>query len=451
MRGYSNQSIYENGSLALALAPALTPNGVENKPNFFSGYILYPQVFARGILVLADIAMTRYFNYVPVSERDPVLTAQGDRLRAECFSACNGVYARLDLLKDGLDGEIGYGTTNVDIGPELRKSLANIKQKDKFHVNIGNDGFESRNVSTISDNLANLEKKIHEKPVKMPDRWIRALGNTSEINRNMKKAFSLNKVQSQMFISSLPQATGKKASGWVTYTPKGVSVMIRKTKNCVYISGLHRLSALKRVMTDISSMDFYMPSDEEKGYALVEVLLPTAKLTLSLTAEDWQGFSGEGALLTSLADSELLEDAEKISEILEFNSLINELEIAERFNLGTDRIRSVLSFLAVSGKLGYDVGDNAYFHRELPFDADRIFKDNPRLVSAKELVKHVKNISENKWSVISNDTDYRVTYNLLEDELEAKCTCTWYINNKNSRGPCKHILAVQLKEGYYEC
>ncbi len=449
MRGYLNQSHYQDGSLALALAPALTPNGIENNPNFFSGYILYPQVFARGILVLADITTTRYFKFVPVQERDPVLTAQGDRLRAECFSACNGVYARLDLLKEGLEGEIGYGTTNVDIGPELRKSLVSINQKDKFYVNIGNDGFESRNISGLESDLVSLDDTIFEEPVKMPDRWIRALGNTAEINRNMKKAFSLNKLQAQMFISTLPQVTGKSQSGWVAYTPKGAKVMVRKAKDSVYIAGLHRLSALKRVMTDITSMTFYMPSDEEKGYALVEVFLPTAKLTIGLTKEEWQGFSGEGSLLTSLADSKLLEDAEKISEMLEFNSLINELEIAEKYKLSTERIRSALNFLAVSGKLGYDVGDNAYFHRELPYDPDRILKDNPRLVGAKKLLDSVTNIGENQWLVTSNDTDYRVTYDLLQDLMDAKCTCTWYLNNKNKRGPCKHILAVQLKEGEY--
>ena len=61
---------------------------------------------ARGLLVLAVITSTRYFNYAPDAQREPILSAQGDRLRAECFSACNGVYARLDLLQSGFDGEI---------------------------------------------------------------------------------------------------------------------------------------------------------------------------------------------------------------------------------------------------------------------------------------------------------------------------------------------------------
>lgn len=48
---------------------------------------------------------------------DPMLTAHGDRRRAEVFSACNGVAARLDQHACAVDGgEIGRGTTNVDRG-----------------------------------------------------------------------------------------------------------------------------------------------------------------------------------------------------------------------------------------------------------------------------------------------------------------------------------------------
>jgi hypothetical protein len=120
MRTFAYRSQFTDGSLALALAPALTPVGIVDDAIFFRGVAAYPQVLARGLLALADITSTRYFNFTPVAQRDPVLSAQGDRLRAECFSACNGVYARLDLLQSGFDGRIALGTTNVDIGIELR-------------------------------------------------------------------------------------------------------------------------------------------------------------------------------------------------------------------------------------------------------------------------------------------------------------------------------------------
>jgi hypothetical protein len=104
------------GSLALAVAPALTPDGIERELSLFRGFAAYPQTLSRGLLVLADVASTCYFNYAPSGAKDPVLPAQVDRLRAECFSVRNGVYAGLDLLESGFDGQIGRGTTNVNTG-----------------------------------------------------------------------------------------------------------------------------------------------------------------------------------------------------------------------------------------------------------------------------------------------------------------------------------------------
>jgi hypothetical protein len=447
MRIFANQSMLKDGNLALALAPALTPIGIDSTPNFFRGFATHSQVLARGLLVLADVTSTRYFNYTPVAQRDPVLSAQGDRLRAECFSACNGVYARLDLLQSGFDGQIGFGTTNVDIGMELRTALTHIKQQDKLHVNIGHDGFTALRISNTNEKIINLEEKVQERPVQMPDRWVRALGNAAEIHRSMKPVFTLNGAQAQSFVASLPPATGKTQAGWLTPIRTGVKLMPRRTPDAAYVSGLHRLSALKRVMTKISEVTFYMPSDGEPGQSMVELELPCARFTLSLTAEAWHGYSGEGALLTSLAQQDVLEDAELISSVLGFDAVIDEGRIASRWGMSKGRLQAALALIAVSGKLGFDAHDNAYFHRELPDDPNRILKDNPRLVAARKLLDMVECVGENQWLVHSNEMNYRVHYNPVLGAQEAKCTCTWYLNHQNKRGPCKHILAVQLMGG----
>lgn len=446
MRAFAYQSLLWDETLALALAPALTPAGIDGNPSFFRGLAIEPQVLARGLLVLADITSTRYYNYTPVAQRDPVLSAQGDRLRAECFSACNGVYARLDLLQGGFDGEIGLGTTNVDIGIELRAALTHIKQKDRLHVNIGDDGLTAHHISNTNEKIVHLKEKVYERPVQMPDRWVRALGNAAGIHQYMKPVFTLKGVHAQMFVASLPSATGKNQAGWLTPSRTGVKLLPRATSGAVYVSGLHRLSALKRVMTNVSGMTFYMTADREPGPFMVEVELPYSRLTLSLTAEAWQGYSGEGALLAALAQPDLLEDAASISSMLEFHAVINEMDMARKWNMSKNRIQAALALLAVSGKLGFDAHDDAYFHRELPDDPNRVLKDNPRLVGARKLVDTVKNTAENQWIVHSNESDYRVYYDPAQGAKNAKCTCTWYLNHQNKRGPCKHILAVQLRE-----
>lgn len=158
VRSFRSSSTLDADGLALALAPALTPSGITAYPSFFHGFATHPQVLARGLVTLADVTATRYFQYTPTSQRDPVLTAQGDRLRAECFSACNGVYARLDLLATGFDGgEIGHGTTNVDIGADMRRALTAMRRTDLVHLDVGHEGMR----------VATLDTHAVERPVDM--------------------------------------------------------------------------------------------------------------------------------------------------------------------------------------------------------------------------------------------------------------------------------------------
>jgi len=197
-------------------------------------------------------------------------------------------------------------------------------------------------------------------------------------------------------------------------------------------------------MTNISAVMFYKPADSEPGAAMVVAELPHCRITISLTAEAWHGYSGEGALLTSLAHPDLLEDSKRIGKKLSFNALINVMQMAQVWNINTDRAEDALAVLAVSGKLGYDVFDSAYFHRELPDDPDRILKDNPRLIAAQKLVEGAQKTGDIQWMIPSGKVDYRVIYDPANG-IE-KCTCAWYLKHLNKRGPCKHILAVQLKE-----
>jgi len=262
----------------------------------------------------------------------------------------------------------------------------------------------------------------------------------------MKPVFTIEGAHAQAFVASLPPATGKGQSGWLTPSRTSAKIMPRRTPDAVYVSGLHRLSALKRIMPNISRMTFYMSADMDPGPLMAEVELPCTRITFSLTAEAWRGYSGEGALLASLAQQDVLEDAESIGSTLGFDAVIDEAGMARRWNMSGNQVQTALSLLAVSGKLGFDSYDHAYFHRELPDDPDRVIKDNPRLVAARKLIDAVKSTGEHQWVVHSNGSDYPVYFDPGQGAKNAKCACTWYLNHQNKRGPCKHILAVQLKE-----
>lgn len=448
-RRFAASSRADDASLSLGLAPGLTPNGFEVAPSFFHGFATHPRALAQGLVTLADITASRYFQFVPTSLRDPVLTAHGDRLRAEVFSADNSVYARLDVLGSGLDGgDISRGTTNVDIGPEMRRTLSLVASSGLLHLDVGATGLT---VSTPGETAV-------ERPVSMPDRWVRALGNAAELHTALVPRFELSATHARAFIAALPPVTGTGRSGWLIPSRSGVRVASRPDASAVRVDGLNRLTALKRLLALQTGMTVYGPADGSQGAAAVEVELPGARLLIALTETVTRGYSGEGALLVALASPGVLDDAALVSALLSFEPNIEVSRLAREAGLGEDAVRAALAVLAASGRVGWDVREAGYFHREMPDDPSRIEKDNPRLVRARGIAERsggVQRAGGQQAAAAEDRSDtvsaWRVdggngVHQVSETAGGRDCTCTWYLRHGSGRGPCAHLLAVSIFE-----
>lgn len=438
VRGFTAASSATADRLALALAPALTPDGPVSDPSFFHGFATEPQAVARGLLSLADITATRYFKYTPTTQRDPVLTAHGDRLRAEAFSACNSVYARLDLLASGMDGgEVAHGTTNVDIGMATRRALVSIGRSELLHLDVGRGG-----LSVAAPGVAAAER-----PVEMPPRWIPALGNVAELHRALRPTIALDRAAARAFLVSIPAATGAHSTGWLTPGATGIRVTPRRTRGAVHVQGLHRLSALKRLLPQVNGLTVYAPADGEPGATAFELELPHARLLLGLTTEAWRGFSGEGSLLGALAGPAVAEHAALVSALLSFEPAIDVERLRRESGLTTTEVESGIAVLAASGRVGWDVNAGAHFHRELPDDPGRVTRDNPRLMAARRLAAErrvVPGPERGEWLVHAGPASAPASHTVRETDGALRCTCTWQLTGGDDRGPCKHALAVQI-------
>jgi uncharacterized Zn finger protein len=99
------------------------------------------------------------------------------------------------------------------------------------------------------------------------------------------------------------------------------------------------------------------------------------------------------------------------------------------------------------GLLGYDLDDNQFFYRRLPFKLSRILSLNPRLKAAEQL------LAEDKVDILSTAGDRvearvagsGVDHTVIIEGDQQRCTCTWFSRHQGERGPCKHVLAVKKK------
>ncbi|MFI8321378.1 SWIM zinc finger family protein [Streptomyces sp. NPDC085529] len=433
-RPSSLESTASGRLLGLETAGGMTPRGAEAHPRFFAGFLAAPQVAARGLLAVADVAAARYYQRTRPGSLDPVVTGNGDRLRFESFSGCGGVYARLDVLEEGLGGtETGHGTTNVDVNNPLREALSRMTGDDPMHLRVGPDEVA----------VSALGGSVVEKKVPLPDRWLRGFAEAQVASARFDLRAELTGAEAVRFLRGLPRTQSRgRAPLWVAQAGRTLRPTTRPGWGAVCLPGPDRLVALERVLRFATALRVYGPlPDGVAAPSAWEVTLPGMRLTLTLSPDPARGFSGEGGVLEALAMDDAAADAELIGVLLAWEPRIDPADLTEQSGLTVDRVRAALTRLGTAGRVGYDVADAAYFHRELPYDADRAERHNPRLVSARQLVaQDAVTLDEEMATVVSGERRYRVR----EADGVLSCTCTWWTDYRGRRGPCKHALAVRM-------
>ncbi|HEX3923734.1 MAG TPA: SWIM zinc finger family protein [Streptosporangiaceae bacterium] len=417
-------------------------------PRFFTGFLAHPGAAAAGLLAVARVAQERYVLTGPAAAmfRDPVVTCNGDRLRFESFSGCGGVYARLDVLSGALDGEVhDRGTTNVDVNEPLRRALARVGGGDPLHLAVGPDELA----------VTTLDGREVEKKVPLPARWLRGFAEIQVIMARCDLRAELTATEAVRFLRSLPAGAAGSAgtrvargrwrgAQWVVPAGRGVRIDVEPVPGAVCLAGAHRLGALAPLLRYVRGLRAYGPAVTAGSLPCAsawEVDLPGMRLTLGLSPEAHRGFSGEGAVLEALAAG-ADGDADLIGALLAFEPRVETDSLAERSGLAAARVREALVRLGTMGRVGYDLAEAAYFHRELPYDPGRAEQDNPRLRDARALVAAgAVTVDGDLVTVWVTDHARQVRF---APGGGASCTCDWWEKYRDSRGSCKHVLAARM-------
>jgi len=115
--------------------------------------------------------------------------------------------------------------------------------------------------------------------------------------------------------------------------------------------------------------------------------------------------------------------------------------LAAEGGITAERVVRALAHLGSAGRVGYDLGEGGYFHRELPYDPAALATLHPRLREARKLVDlGAVQVTDGMITVRSGD----VTCNVTLTNDGGRCTCPWWGKYRGTRGPCKHVLAATM-------
>jgi hypothetical protein len=210
----------------------------------------------------------------------------------------------------------------------------------------------------------------------------------------------------------------------------------------VPVGGIDRLRILADVARHATELEVYAGGD---GATAWRMETPDSRLFVVLSPEPSRGFSGEGQVLNALADASGI--TARLRAMLRWQSRLDPRFLASELDASEAQIASALAELGTAGLVGYDLAEAAYFHRELPFDLARVAQLHPRLVAAREFVGagqvEIEAGGAGAW-VRGKEGEYRVR---RDADGGWRCPCPWGAKHGNSRGPCKHILAVRIASG----
>jgi hypothetical protein len=296
-------------------------------------------------------------------------------------------------------------------------------------------------VGTDEVAVTTMRGSVTERKVPLPSRWLKGFGEVQALCAGMTLVAELAGPDALRFIRGIPRRASRPL--WAAPAGRTLALTASPRPGAACLAGPQRLAELGPLLRFARGLRVYSPAVDARSLpapSAWELDLGTARLTLTLSPEQYRGFSGEGALLGALSDDSLTADAGLMSVLLAWSPRIDMGRVCAEAGLSRERAVLALTQLAASGRVGYDLAEQSFFHRELPF-GPALEKLHPRLADARALVASgAVTPHDGGGSVRSGDAEHRVTFAAPHDI----CTCPWWGKHRGTRGPCKHVLAARM-------
>ncbi len=420
-------------------------------------------------------ARQAYFNYLYQKDRDawfvldPVITVHPDELFFECFSEDESTYGRLAVSYDifrSID-QMACGTTNIDYSAALYGEFQKIRSYKTTRLAVDPGGFDVKTAG---------EDDYRQVKIDLPDSWVRGFLQVSAAMTLPAVSVTLHPMDVQSFCQVLRQRKEKLGPRSMRYVltpgqpvkvvfePWGITVTCARSifegreAREIRVWGRRRLLVLERLIPAAKSFQVLLLGQGMPSFYVAD--LGSLSFTLGLSgwvANDWSA-SGNFDLLGVRGEVDAATQ-ERVFAGLKERWAEGVDSLAARLDLPRPVVISALEAYTQAGRVMYDVAKGLYRVRELsrePLPIERLrFKSEEemfawRVVSLGGVKVEADPREEGRVALTGTVTEsYAVkSPSLLVDAdlriVGGACSCSWYSQNKLTRGPCKHMLALRL-------
>ena len=401
---------------------------------------------------------------------DPVITVHPDEVFFECFSQDESSYGRLGVSYEVFKNinEFACGTTNVDYSEALYQEFQKIRSYKTTSFAVDPSGFE---VQTQNEE-AHKEVKID-----LPDTWMRGFLQVNSAMALPATTFDLHPLDVHNICFILrrnKEKLGPRGMRYILEPGKPVRIVFEPwnlevacprsiysgyESQEVRVWGRRRIHMLERLIPIAKRFTVHLLGTGMPSFYVADLGHMSFTLGLSgWTKNDWAQ-AGNFDLMAPRADVDSVTKL-KVFEGLKKTWFAPTDELVTSLGLDRASVLGALSLWAQAGRVMYDLNKGVYRTRELtkdPLPMDELRFSNPRESRAHELVNANKVAaqchppdSEGNRRVVAmvHDRGEQHPYIVLDSDervVQARCTCSFYIQNKMLKGPCSHMLAARIE------
>jgi hypothetical protein len=406
---------------------------------------------------------------------DPVITVHHDQIFFEAFSNDQSSYARLSapLSAFEVEGEISYGTTNIDFTWELRAAMQKLRSSRRTEFRVGAGGFG------VTTSVGTAAKSHFERKVDLPESWLKGFLQVQSALVMHPFTFEARPVDLLTVLAYFQDHKPPRPPHGLRYEfrpDEPISVVLEPWEQRFPLRGT-RYSGYERAVRlwgrrRLELLQGVLPYADRVLVGVLGRGLPhfyichcgPYQFTLVLsgwTKNDWS----KDSAFDLLAPRNKL-DAGRVARVYAYlrEHLAAPLaDVAANKGWPKQEVEEALFYLCRGGRVMFDPTTGQYRLRELfaeSVDVDALFAPDPRIAVAQNLFERgrvalqqitppdpeQKRRETRATARVEDDAPYEATVSVDESGRVrfGRCTCKFFRENMMSRGPCEHILAARL-------